>query len=521
MTSRRLSLLLAGLLVAVTPSSVQAQVIEQTAISEQVLPDGGGSHSGLVLSPKQAQILLARGAPGLALRLAEQALHRGGGYQATAGWTPVKVQALTALGRIDQALPILEAFPPHLFESQPELRLMLAESQLAHGQFEEARQNFSTFMLNHFDHPRRLEAQRGMGLTALAAGKRDEAELLLTLYSQEEQRPVPDAVLTTAMGQLAHLKGDVSREERYFSELEGQPLPPRGVYYQQRIEALAHWHLRNGRWQKGVALVEEGLQLYPTLELRRFYRTLLKQGLSLPHAKKRGEDQSVLTAVMDLMRGGSSLEKREAALDRLLVREGEQPVGLFEEGGVLAADSFFPHPYDPTLRLLLAKANQQLKRGTAAWNLLEGLKSPRADQLRLRILGAGEQPASVDLLAVLRQPLLLEGEERVRDAVDAMYALTQRRQVIAAALLRRQLSLLKQNIPVRRALRFQQAMDKRLEGELDGALTLYLELAVEGDGLADRSERDRLLPLDPLEAAARILQAQGAVKEAAELRAIQ
>jgi hypothetical protein len=70
-------------------------------------------------------------------------------------------------------------------------------------------------------------------------------------------------------------------------------------------------------------------------------------------------------------------------------------------------------------------------------------------------------------------------------------------------------------------LRYQQAMDKALNGESNSALTLYLELAGEENKIADSTSPDALLPMDPNQAAAEILAGQGAFREAEELRKMQ
>ncbi len=119
-------------------------------------------------------------------------------------------------------------------------------------------------------------------------------------------------------------------------------------------------------------------------------------------------------------------------------------------------------------------------------------------------------------MARLRRPMALEGG-MLNEAVLAMFAFTERREVMAAAQLRRMLSPLSKNPAVRRALRFQQAMDKALEGELNSALTLYLELAQEGGS----NEADAMLPRAPIQAAIAILKEQGAMVEAAELQSLQ
>jgi hypothetical protein len=217
------------------------------------------------------------------------------------------------------------------------------------------------------------------------------------------------------------------------------------------------------------------------------------------------------------MMGGLPLKKREEALDLLLERELENPIGLFQEAGILASGSFLAQPIDPQLRLLLAKAHLSLKNGNEAWVLLNNLPGKRALGLRLQLFAAGLQPKYVDLISQLQQSIPMD-KEILKEVVGTMFAFTKRRQVAPAAQLRRVLSTHSKQVKVRRVLRYQQAMDKALAGELNSALTLYLELASDmgKDGLD--KDADSLLPMKPYQAAAQILVLQKAFKEAAELQ---
>jgi tetratricopeptide (TPR) repeat protein len=508
---------LAGSLFFIGHGLAAAQAIGQTSISEESISGPGSADSGLVLAPESAQRLLARGAPSLALRLANQVLDRGGAPLVVARWIEVKIGALIALDRQTQAISLLEGVGPNIFESQPNLWLLMAEGYLAEKNFEKARDSYSKFMLRYPDHLKRFVAQRGMGLIALAAGAVDEAELLLNLYAQDGERPNPDPLLIIALGQLSHLKGDADGEGLYLTMLADLTLPDAAPYHRQRIEALALWHIRGGRWQKAFSLVENGLQTHPSPGFRRFHQGLLNKWLQVYHPKKKQVDSSLPAVIQRLMRDGSPLEKREAALDALLERESNNPIGLFQEAGALASELFLPQPPDPQLRMLLAKAHISLQNGGQAWELLSGLGATRAQQLRLRLLAAGLQPDHVDVLAELRKPLSMEGE-MVKEAVAAMFAFTKRREVVAAAQLRRMLSPLSKSVPVRRALRYQQAMDRVFEGEKNSALTLYLELIGDSGKEGGSAEYNTLLPMDPAQAAGKILEDQGAFLEAAELR---
>ncbi|MBF0357674.1 MAG: hypothetical protein HQL70_03635 [Magnetococcales bacterium] len=504
-------------LILLSPDLASTQPIGHTSIAEEALTGFGSQDVGLVLPPEVAQNLLERGTPSLALRIANEVLDRSGADLLTAKWTKVQVGALIALDRHTQALTILEGLPPQIFDSQPTLWLFMADSYLATNSFTKARDSYSKFMVQHGGHPQQFAAQRGLGLTALAAGEIAEAELLLNIYAQESDRPRPDALLIIALGKLANLKGDDGAADSYLTHLASIKLSAKDLNYRQRIEALVLWHIQNQRWQQGFALVEEGLQTKPSPGLRHFYEGLVSKWMVTYHAKKKGFDTSILVGIQTFMRGGADPKKREAALDLLLEKELKNPIGLFQESGVLASGSFLPRPFDPLLRMLLAKAHLRLQNGEEAWRLLRGLPGARSVQLRLRVMAAGLQPKYVDLVEQLRQPIPMEGE-MVREVVATMFAFTKRNELAAAAQLRQLLSRLSKQVAVRRALRFQQAMDKALNGEKSSALTLYLELAAETEKDMSRAEINTYLPMDPKDAAADILVGQGAFIEAIELR---
>ena len=501
------------------PLSAWAQSIDQTAVREESLSRESRSDLGLVLSPESAQELLAGGAPRLVLWLAGQILNRGGAPELVAEWSQLKIAALHALDRHAEVMAVFEGLPPYFVESQPEFRLLIAGSQLAEKKYSDARENYSEFMLRYPDHPKNYIARRGLGLTALANGATVEAELLLDLYAQDSQRPNPDPLLLAALGQLAHLKGDSVTADEFFTQLAAAPPPAGWSYHRQHIEVLALWHVRNNRWQQAFTLVEEGLQNYPSPRFRRFYQNLLKKGLQVYQAKKKVVNNSILPAIQTLLRGGASMAKREAALDLLLARELNKPLGLFEEGGLLAPGPFLSYPLDPQLRLLLVKANLQLQNRVGNWWLIENIHGLEADKLRLRMLAAGVQPKEIDPIRELQKPIIMEGE-MVKEVVAALFAFTSRRQLSPAAQLRRLLAPLSKDIAIRRALRYQEAMDRANNGEENSAITLFIELATDKPHTPNSIDPNALLPQPPAHAAAAILESQGATQEAAELRKI-
>ncbi|MBF0448678.1 MAG: tetratricopeptide repeat protein [Magnetococcales bacterium] len=578
MNARRLVSFLAGLtgwVFFLCPGWVGGQTIDPTIIQEESLSRATASNPGLVLEPGKAEALIADGAPLLVLRLANQILEQGRSPLAVSEWTQVKISALMALESFAEALSLLEGLSHHTFKSRPEFHLFLAQCYLSAGQFDKARDHYTRFMTDHADHPNRFEAQRGLGLVALQSGALSEAQLLLDLYAQDNQRPNPDPLLLIGLARLSQLKKDEQAAAGFFSQLSALTLEQVGRNGRQWIEAVALWHVEHNRWQQAFDLVESGLQKKFGSRLMSFYQELLKQALSAYHAKKKGVDGSNLMAIKTLLRAGTPPEMREAALDQLLAGELKSPIGLFQALGPLSDQGLLPHPLDPQLRYLLAKAHFRLNQEAAvvrphranpmgttdepekksisdqlvlislqppakpmdcvkeplsatdsrlndadrAWTLLDRLPGESAMVLRLRLLAANQQPADADLYHLLRQPwpdFKLEGE-RIKLVVDVMFALTQRRQVIAAAQLRRLLSSQRENLAIRRALRYQQALDKQSEGEVSSALTLYLELAFDGkSGEADPAW-DALLPQSPRQAAAKILVEQGAWLEAAEL----
>jgi hypothetical protein len=502
------------------PGLLSAQAIGPTSIIEESLSGFASQDSGLVVAPQEAQNLLDKGAYHLALRLANQVIDRGGAPQVPSGWVKVKAGALMALDRKAQALTLLESVPSHIFTSNPSLWLLLGECYLDADNFSKARDSYSQFMIHHGSHPELYRAQLGMGLAGLAAGDISEAELLLNIYSQDGDKKRAEPLLIIALAKLAQLKGDEESKNSYLSQLADLKMPDRELYSRTRIEVLALWHIQNRRWQQAFSLVEKGLQINPSAKFRHFYQGLVQQWLLVYHAKKRGFDTSRLVSIRDLMRGGLPLKKREEALDLLLERELENPIGLFQDAGLLASGSFLAQPVDPKLRLLLAKAHISLKNGKKAWLLLDRLPGKRALGLRLQLFAAGLQPKYVDLITQLQQPIVMD-REIVKELVWTMFAFTKRRQVAPAAQLRRILSTLSKQVEVRRALGYQQAMDKALAGEPNSALTLYLELAADiARDVADKGA-DSLLPMNPYQAASQILISQKAFKEAAELQKLQ
>ncbi|MBF0195196.1 MAG: tetratricopeptide repeat protein [Magnetococcales bacterium] len=502
------------------PTLLFSQTIGPTTIVEESLSGFASQDGGLVVAPQEAQNLLNKGAYHLALRLADQVLERGGAPLIPVGWVRVKAEALMALDRKAQALTLLESAPPHIYESNPTLWLSLGECYLDANNYAKARESYSQFMIRHGSHPQLFRAQLGMGLAGLAAGDISEAELLLNIYAQEGEKGRAEPLLIIALAKLAQLKGDKEAKNNYLAQLDAIQIADKELYSRTRVEVLALWYIQNSRWQKAFSLVEKGLQTNPSAKFRYFYQGLVQKWLLVYHAKKRGFDTSTLGAIRDLMRGGLPLKNREKALDLLLERELENPIGLFQESGLFTSGSFLAKPVDPQLRLLLAKAHIKLKNGNEAWAWLNRLPGKRALLLRLQLFAAGLQPKNVDLVTQLQIPALTDGEI-IKAVVEAMFAFTKRGQVAPAAQLRRVLSTISKQVKVRRALRYQQAMDKALTGELNSALTLYLELA--GDGAKDAVgiEADSLLPKNPYLAAAEILISQGAFKEAAELEKLQ
>ncbi|MBF0383630.1 MAG: tetratricopeptide repeat protein [Magnetococcales bacterium] len=516
----QLSIFVAVGLFLFQPGPLFSQTIGPTSIAEESLADFSSQDSGLVLEPQEAQNLLEKGAFHLALRLANQVLEQGGTPLAHAGWIKVKAGALIALDRKAQALSTLEAAPSHLYENHPTLWLLLGESYLDSGDFTKARDSYSQFMIRHPGHKELFRAQLGMGLAALAAGDISEAELLLNIYAQEGDQSRVEPLLIIALAKLAQLKGDTESINSYMTQLADLKLSDRELYSRPRIEALALWHSQNRRWQIAFSLLEKGLQINPSTKFRSFYQKFVQRWLLVYHAKKRGADNTTLGAVRNLIRGGLPLQKREEALDLLLERELAKPIGLFQDAGLLSTGPFLARPIDPNLRLLLAKAHLHLKNGNEAWILLNRLPGKRALRLRLQLFAADLQPKYVDLINQLQQPMPMD-EDILKEVVATMFAFTKNRQLAPAAQLRMVLSTLSKQTKVRRALQYQQAMEKDLTGESNSALTLYLELASDiGRDGTDR-DADSLLPMSPYQAAAEILISQKALKEANELQKLQ
>lgn len=211
---------------------------------------------------------------------------------------------------------------------------------------------------------------------------------------------------------------------------------------------------------------------------------------------------------------------RWQALEQLLRRERGMRLGLLAPGGLLTPETLgLPHPLPLPLRLLYAGATIRFGMSAQAQKLVEGVEGMEADAVRLMLLAQGNAVPGVTVGGLMARyapergglpPMMMEA------AVEALNAFSERGVEVVAQQLRQVLAGYAAGDPaVARALRYEEALRLRRDGQHEQALWLLLELGFGKEG----GERDnRLLPGDPHLLAASWLSRMGWLREAGELQ---
>ncbi|MEO5364365.1 MAG: tetratricopeptide repeat protein [Magnetococcus sp. DMHC-8] len=489
-----------------------------------------------LLSVGLARRLLAAGSTRLVLRVADDALSRGGAPLAAADWLRLKAEALMLLDQFDALQALVQEMPEEVLTAYPDLTLLVAAGHRESGCCEEARRLYAAFLLAHPQHPRRFQAQLGIGLCALEQNALEEAELQLRLYEQDPDRPKQDLLLQLGLAELARHKGQPQEEGALMVRVAEAAAPVEPLARRARWMALANWEARQRHWPAAIAWVEHGLrQEGPLPRLLRLHAHLLRQWLTgkepgamsgehrhLPEPVQRAAEQRMfgLKAVLrsDGKPVGAGDVQRLALLDGLLRQEAQEGLGLLEEGGILQPEDLWEGPVPELYRLAYAEYERGRGDLAQAWYWLEGLTGAEADGQRLLLLASCTGTESGAIVAVLeRLAKVTEWSEALKSrAIKALFVLTAQGRQAPMLRLREQLAALSpQTRDVQRALLFHQAQLWVLEGNSDRALVEWLSLATAPQL---KPEDNRYLPEEPRLAAARLLEEQGWPGAARELR---
>ncbi len=490
-----------------------------------------------LLSVGLARRLLAGGDPRLVLRVANEALSRGGAPLAAADWLRLKAEALLVLEQFDAVQLFLRQIPEEAQTAYPDLVLLLAASQQESGHCEEARRLYGAFLMAHPQHPKRFQAQLGIGLCALEQNGLEEAELQLHLYEQDPDRPNPDPLLSVGLADLARRKGMPQEENEWMVQLAQMAVPTDPLPRRARWMALANWEARQHHWNTAIAWVESGLrQEGPLPRLLRLHTRLLREWLAghdpgtlngdhrqLTEAVRRSAEQrmnglNALLRPVGKSAQGSGEAQRLVALEALLRQEAEEGLGLLEEGGILQPEGLWSGSVPEAYRVVYAEYERVRGDREQAWQWLEGLTSGEADGQRLLLLASCPESGAGLITAVLdRLAKVTNWSDGLKSrAIKALFLLTAQGRHEPMVRLRDQLAVaLPQTRDVQRALAFHQAREWVTEGASDRALVEWLSLVVTPNL---KPEENRYLPEDPRLAAARLLEEQGWPATARELR---
>ncbi|MEO5340695.1 MAG: hypothetical protein H7837_09295 [Magnetococcus sp. MYC-9] len=516
----------------VVAESVPPELVHEESLSGQELV---GKQP--LLSVGLARRLMNGGSARLVLRVADEVLEQGGAPLAVVDWLRLKAEALLAVEQFAAARDFLQEMPTEALGAYPDLHLLLAASHRELGCCGEARRLYGTFLLANPQHPKRFQAQLGIGLCALEQDLLEEAELQLRLYEQEPDRPKQDPLLQIGLAELARRRGMTEEENGLMSQVAESAAPAEPLARRARLMALANWEARQQHWNTAISWLESGLrQEGPLPRLLRLHTHWLQQWLGssataaptgehrqLAEPLRRGAEQR-MNGLRALLRPGekaaqSGGAQRVAQLELLLRQEAQERLGLLEEGGVLRPDLLWPTGELPAeYRLAYAEFYRGRGDRERAWALLEGLTGLEADGQRLLLLASCAETGVEEIDAVLdRLAKGTEWPEAVKSrTIKALFILTtQGRQAPVTRLRELLAAALPQTRDVQRALAFHQARVWALEGDADRALVEWLNLAFAPH---NKQEENRYLPEDPRLAAARVLEEQGWPAAAAELR---
>ncbi|MBF0098214.1 MAG: tetratricopeptide repeat protein [Magnetococcales bacterium] len=489
------------------------------------------------LSVPLARRLLASGSPRLVLRVADEVLNRGGAPLLAADWVRLKAEALLLLERHEPLQVLLQEVPEETRRVYPDLELLLAVSDWERGACEEAHRRFAAFLLANPQHPKRLLAQWGLGMCALALHRVEEAELQLQLYEQEAGRPKQDGYEMILRAEMARYKGQGQEEGRWMGQLAEISLP--GEVWQRRARwlVLARWEAGQKHWNTAIAWLESGLRHEGSLpRLVNLHTQIMRQWLAgndsgavageqrqLAENVRRAAEQR-MAGIRQLLRaegkGVGEVGRRYLLLEQLVRKAVNDGVAaIVDEGGILSAGQLWPSGEWPELyRVAYAGYEREMGHREHAWEWLEGVTQPEAEGERLLLLaGCAGTPGAVLHGVVERLARLSDWPEGLREkGFRALFLLTGQsgRQGIMLRLRDLLAALTPQSREVQRALAYHQAVLWQAEGVQERALLEWLQLAA----MVGKPEEDRYLPGDPRRMAAALLEAQGWPAAAQELR---
>lgn len=492
-----------------------------------------------LLSVGLARRLLVGGGARLVLRVADEVLSRGGAPLVVADWLRIKAEALFILEQFDTAQTFLSTLSEEARAAYPDLILLLANIERERGGCAVARPLYSDFLIANPIHAKRFQAQLGVALCALESNTLEEAQLQLSLYEQEADRPKQDPLFVLGMAQLAHRKGLVPEENQWMTQLVEMAAPTDPLLRRARLMAVANWEARQHHWNSAIAWVESGLrQEGPLPRLLQLHSHLLNQWLAGKESGAVGEGQHALSEVARqaterrmtglrvlLQSGGEKPDspQRLASLETLLQQELEEGLGLVEEGGILQPELLWPGGIPEIYRVAYADHAQRRGEMEQAWLWLEGLTSGESEGQRLLLLLSCDETEEAVVVALLERLAKVGSWSAALKSrgVRALFLLTAQGKTALMIRLRDLLTAaLPQTWDVQRALAFHQSSLWAMEPDLDPAvgnraLVGFLSLAYTPNL---KPEENRYLPEDPRLAAARLLERLGWPETASALR---
>ncbi|MEG3641158.1 tetratricopeptide repeat protein [Magnetococcus sp. PR-3] len=487
------------------------------------------------LTPNGVRRVLDQGHHKLALILAEQALNRGSGAPVTAlSWRELIARAQMALNRPSEALEMLESLPVGMIDQSSDLVLMMAQAQLAEGQFQQARGRFSHFLVENPKHPKAYIAQRGIGICELKLGSLDRARLQLGLYKERKDRPSPDAEWLVAMAELSLAQGELTQGRNWLKQLPKaarKTREARHIFYRM-VRMQVEQAAKKAVTPKLLIDLETALAHNPGVaegqEIRILHAKLFHQWATTPLTPTK----KVTAAVKNLMERRCLLRETVMSnhgleqafyLQQLLKKELENPIGLTAPGGLLTPDGLALDGLTEPVRAAFAEAWMRQEQVDKAVALLGKERGPDSDLVRLRLMALGAAVEDLPLERVLERltPSAANGEPNLlpRDLIEplaeAFLYFTRGGREHEAGLLQAQLETRADHATVVRLLDYQKGLMFESLGDLEEALLHYVKLAFSKSQTS--ASDDRLLPESPKEAAARLLDQLGQVKESALL----
>ncbi|MBF0173386.1 MAG: tetratricopeptide repeat protein [Magnetococcales bacterium] len=511
------------------------EVLEPQEIAEESLPDAAGDGVGFYPPLALVKQVAGRGSthlnpyltPHLTLFLAEWALNAGAALR-NPEWLRIKAGALVVLERYADALELLENLPPFLFREDPLLSLQLARVYLANGNYKQARELYSRFLVEQSQHFQVKEAEKGMVMTVLAAGELDQAELLLGLMTESgDKRIRNDPDLAAAMGRLMMLKGRKGEAERWLKILSSMSEPTAWDRRRQWRRDVAELTVSLGDWSKGMVILEDLLAQYPGPATLALHARLMESASSQGSCGLRKDVPGERLAWLRLLKDpGADVFQRETALEVLLEEERQRPLGLASPEGVLAPERILPDLTSAEAAVSYAAHAWRNHEFKEAWALLQDVPGVLADAWRLAVLAADFSPPDevnakawiAELPDPAKDPVALT---IVEPLAAAMLGFTEKMDLSEAGRIRRFFARLPVGSKVRQSMEdilgLQAAMARELNEEPQVALTLYLELVLSGSEKGGK-RWPWYVSETPEEAVVRLLVETGRVREAGEFK---